>query len=240
MYLNYVIKWYKSSIIIFDGYDNPDSIKRHEQQHRYQNAGSRFTISDDIPVSTGQEKFLSNTKNKKQLIQMLIKTFTDNNINVDQACDDADKLIVKTAVNNSKDFTTTTAGQDVDLFVLLIELAPENIDMMFYKPKFGRTIAKLYSSIDLQGQSNNIKKLILLTHSISGYDTTSALFNKGKKGTMKLFIKGLLREQNAITTFYNKNSSLNEVKEAGERILLRMYGCSKNITLDDHRFNIFQ
>jgi len=46
---------------------------------------------------------------------MLIKTFTDNNIKVDHACDDADKLIVETAVNNSINFTTTVLGQDVDL-----------------------------------------------------------------------------------------------------------------------------
>lgn len=64
--------------------------------------------TEETPVSKTKKICLSNTDNIKQLIPMLIKTITNTNqISVEQASVDADKLIVDTAIEGSKELKTT-------------------------------------------------------------------------------------------------------------------------------------
>ena len=51
---------------------------------------------------------------------MLIKQLNINNIASKQANDDADVLIIDTAIEKSKEETAVTVGDDIDLLVLLI------------------------------------------------------------------------------------------------------------------------
>lgn len=72
-----------------------------------------------------QEKFLSNTFNKKQLIDMLATSLEENSNTVVRATADADALIVRTAIglckkNDNKD--VVIVAEDTDVLVLLVQL----------------------------------------------------------------------------------------------------------------------
>lgn len=83
MYVQYVSRTFKSAVIVFDGYDNPDSTKKSEQQRRYANISPQFSITEVTPLSVGQEKFLANSENKKQLVEMLKKNSKNKSLKYD-------------------------------------------------------------------------------------------------------------------------------------------------------------
>lgn len=83
-------------------------------------------------VTTTQEKFLSNERNKVRLITLLIKKFGEVNIIVKQAPDDADRLIVQTALEQSCK-TVVIMADDIDVLVILTALAPLNVTIYFLK-----------------------------------------------------------------------------------------------------------
>ncbi|CAH0561748.1 unnamed protein product [Brassicogethes aeneus] len=90
------------SVVVFDGYaDSTKNIKGVEQRRRAAVASTsscavRFNEAMDAPIS--QEKFISNIFNRKQWIDMLTQLLGEANIEVKQARDDADVLIVETAI----------------------------------------------------------------------------------------------------------------------------------------------
>lgn len=81
--------------------------------------------------------------------------------------------------------TVVIVGEDVDLIVLLMGLTQPNINVFFMKPERGKVETKLFSVRQLQQLP--FAKTILLLHSFSGCDTTSAIHGKSKVGTAKLF-----------------------------------------------------
>ena len=60
-YVHYIVKTFKSAVIVFDGYKNENSIKKSEQFRQYLKKKSpHFVITEETPLSMSQEKFLSN------------------------------------------------------------------------------------------------------------------------------------------------------------------------------------
>ena len=157
---------------------------------------------------------------------MLIKEFQAAKIETKQAKDDADTLIIKTALERSKDLQVAVVGQDIDLFVLLLALIPTSKDIYFLKPKIGKVSLKLFSVHESQKKYKDLHNFILLAHAFGGCDTTSAIFNKGKKQILNL----LATEpelQSAIKIFNKYDSTKDEVREAGEILFLNIYGYKK-------------
>ncbi|GBL72029.1 hypothetical protein AVEN_115057-1 [Araneus ventricosus] len=70
-------------------------------------------------------------------------------------------------------------GQDVDLVVSLIALAPPESNIYFMKPGKGKVEAKLFSSRKFQKELS-FPQTILLLHAFNGYDITSAIYRKSK------------------------------------------------------------
>lgn len=64
---------------------------------------TNIIFEESMDVLTTQEKFLSNTENKIRLITMLTEKFLTSGILVHQVEDDADLLIVNTAIRNTVD-----------------------------------------------------------------------------------------------------------------------------------------
>lgn len=113
---------------------------------------------------------------------MLIAKLQAVNITTKQARDDADVLIIETAIDESKlQKTTVITGEDIDLLVILIGITLSHQQEIFFK-KVGKGNVKteIYSSKSFDKYPHS-KKQILFLHAISGCDTTSALFRKGKK-----------------------------------------------------------
>lgn len=119
-------------------------------------------------------------------------------------------------------------------------LVPLNKVVYLLKPKIGRTNQRLFSSTSLQQQYSNIHNYILLCHSFSGCDSTSAIFGKGKKHLLKILESEAAMEK-VLSTFNSRGLTKIEVKEAGETLFLSLYG-EKNgkCSLDEWRYRLFQ
>jgi hypothetical protein len=236
-YLSYIQNNFENPVIVFDGYNDSDSIKTCEQMRRNKISSPDIKINEGSNVCTNQERFLANTTNKQQLISMLTKTLCDAQIEVKQSTGDADRLIVISALERSNSAIIT---QDTDILVLLTALAPAEQEYLLVKPKLGRTPQKVFSSNYLQQQHHDVKSYILFVHAFSGCDTTSAVYGKGKKQILKL-IENERELSNWVKIFYKLDATHNEIKIAGESIFLSLYGSKAGQdTLDSLRFKLFQ
>ena len=98
LYVKAARKYYGNCHIIFDGYDKA-SIKDSEHERR----GSKLKqlevqFSDDMKVSLKREEFLSNSKNKSNLIRKLAPLLESDTQLVTMSTSDADTDIVKVAL----------------------------------------------------------------------------------------------------------------------------------------------
>ncbi|GBM16167.1 hypothetical protein AVEN_126437-1 [Araneus ventricosus] len=87
---------------------------------------------------------------------------------------DADTYIVRCRIEKAISHPIVAlTGQDVDLVVLLIALAPSDSNIYFMKPGKIKIEAKLFSTRNLQKELS-LPQTILLLHAFSGCDITSA------------------------------------------------------------------
>ncbi|GBM67300.1 hypothetical protein AVEN_37080-1 [Araneus ventricosus] len=132
------------------------------------------------------------------------------------ATDDGDVHIVKTAVETYEKIKNQVVviGQDVDLLVLLNALTPDHMDILMLKEGKGKVKDRFYSSKDLRNSNLGIecKKSIHFLHAISGCDTTSGFYGKGKLQAMQLFNHSKYL-QNIPEIFNNPKSSYTKLKE---------------------------
>lgn len=240
-YVTYILKHYGTNCtVVFDGYSNvANSTKNSEQNRRYNTKKSvDIHFGENTVVTTKQDQFLSNEKNKSRLISMLSAKLKDNGIESLESSGDADTLIIRTAID--KCFTSDNVvivGEDVDLLVLLTALAPDEREIFLVKPKHGKIEKKVYSSKQLQ--ESGLKNSILFLHAFSGCDTTSALYKRGKTRCSKIFQQRQdLHDISGV--FTNHNSTHEAIAEAGTRFFLGLYGANiKETNLNLHRYNSF-
>lgn len=141
-----------------------------------------------MTATLSQYKFLNNVNNKSRLIRLLTEKLESFSIAVKHAKDDADDLIVETALITSQTNTDSTVivGDDFDLLVIMTARSPSNSEIFFLKPGKGKVEQKTCSTRSLEGIC---KKYILFLHAFSGCDGTSAMFQKGKTAAKKLLQK---------------------------------------------------
>ena len=73
-YQRFVKARYGTCTIVFDGYCNKASTKDHEHERRSKTC-STFNINIESTLSVNQQMFLSNDRNKEQLINLLAPSF---------------------------------------------------------------------------------------------------------------------------------------------------------------------
>ncbi|CAG9764574.1 unnamed protein product [Ceutorhynchus assimilis] len=155
-YVEYVKKYFGSrSIIVFDGYpDDPGekSTKSAERLRRNKFMAANVKFDESMLLTISKDKFLSNEGNKKRMISMLIKKFSEENISVEQAAEDADITIVRRAMENATHSECVVViGEDIDL---LIGAAGEQV------------IAALYAGSLFRSSSLNEIRFKLFTKSL--------------------------------------------------------------------------
>ncbi|GBM10481.1 hypothetical protein AVEN_109288-1 [Araneus ventricosus] len=171
-----------------------------------------------IPT-VSQEKFLTNPKNKDRLISILINKFSTLNMVCKKAGENADCLIVNSAVA----FIPThppviVIGERIDIFVILIGIFTFD-NVYFLKPGKGKSAEKIFSPHT--ALEKTIADNILFIHAMSGCDTTSALFNYGK---MK-FVQTLKNNPDllkVIEIFKNPDITPEAIVGAGNRFLVTL------------------
>lgn len=189
-------------------------------------SSSDILFDQFMTVPTSQQNFLANT-HKSRFISMLKERFTIENIFVKQADNDADVLIIETAIEqfNLKN-TTIVVGEDVDLLVLLTAQTPTEKKFYFLKPGKAQHQSEIYSSKSLSAFAK-CQNHILFLYAITGCGTTSALFRRGKTTVFKMFEKQNL--VHCAEVFKKSNSTPQDVITNGIRFLLSIYGAPKKL-----------
>lgn len=125
----------------------------------------------------------------------------------------------------------TVISNDVDLLILLITQS-DGYDIFFYKQTRKNV---LYSSKD----NSDFQKYILFAHAFSGCDSTSAIFNKGKKSIVTL-IKKNEELQKLIRIFYKPDQHIDDLYEIAEKLIKKLYGLVyEEQSLQELRYNSF-
>lgn len=245
-YIQYVQRHYgHKAVVVFDGYPanaashNTKSAERYRRSRAYTSTSTDVIFDEAMIPPVSQEKFLSSENNKRSLISMLMTKFQENNYKAKQAVEDADVLIIQTAIDMSSSFTRVfVVGEDIDLLVLLTAKARDLDNIFLLKPARGKVAETLYSTRSLK-YKDTVANNILFLHAISGCDTTSALFNQGKLKFLSLLDKNDSLVE-AIAIFQELEADVNALARAGEFFLLALYGGSfEKDTLDSLRYQYF-
>lgn len=227
-------------MVVFDGYpEEPalQSTKSAERARRCNTKTSADVMFDKTTVNlTPQEKLLSNERNKKRFIALLISELEAANINTDQADEDADVLIVTTAKSMASKYEAVVIiGEDIDLLVILTGTAATVKNVYFRKPGRGNSPEVMYCSSSFK---YNSQENVLLLHAISGCDTTSNIFGFGKNKFCRLFQNNTLLLHQA-EKFRDPDATATQISEAGEMILVALYGGDLVQSLTSLRYNKF-
>jgi len=244
MYVNYVKRHYGCNcVVVFDGYTNSDLMIKNQERRRRQNMikSTDILIQETMDILISQQTFLSNDNNKMRLISILTDKLVESGINVLQAEDDADTLIVRTAIEKSIGNTKVVViGEDVDLIILLMTLTPDDCQVILKKPGKGSTETRLYSIQHLRQQYKNELPYLLFIHAIGGCDTTSAIFQQGKLKHFKT-VQAHPELNDSLLVFNNESSTPEAILRAGEEYLLKLYKAPANVkSLNQYRYEIFR
>ena len=178
--------------------------------------------------TVSQEKFFSNDQKKKNFIEKLMLKLRDAGFYSEQAYEDADTLIVETAINNYvNERPMIIVAEDIDILVILTLRAPTDKVIYFLKPSKGKNCDQLYSPSSFVAPSLNV--LIGVIHAFCGCDTTSAFFNQGKSKIVKIFGNNV-KLRNEASLFNTDNADVKEIERIGINIIAALYGGKKQIT----------
>ena len=222
-YLQFV-KFYKpNSYIIFVGYpeNKEKSTKTEERQRRQSHFCMTINFELHMQATVSQENFFSNENNKKRFITKLIAKLQAAGYRTKQAYEDADLLIVQTAIDvTTEEKPAVIIAEDVDILVILSQLFPNDKKVYLFKPSKGDVGDKLYNSNNFIYP--DLKHLLGFIHAFTGCDTTSAFYLQGKQKIIKL-----LHDDNDLlqkSLIYNSVDANKEtIAEVGSKIIAAMY-----------------
>ncbi|CAC5403503.1 unnamed protein product [Mytilus coruscus] len=169
-----------------------------------------------MPCKTKKDAFLSNQDNKQQFTNLLSGKFKASNYTVIHAPDDADLIIVQTAVSISEERHVVVIGEDTDLLVLLCYHALLHNKNVYFKSEPKQSVQKI-RIWDTKKTKKHLGEaicwLLPFIHAFSGCNT-SRVFGLGKGAILKK-VKSSAYLQDQARLFLKKSSKAQVVK-AGE------------------------
>ena len=160
----------KTVVVVFDGYVS-SSTKDHEHRRRSKICCPDLEITSRTVIQFKKAKLLSNSNNKSQLIDLLCDVFTSNAIQVRRSEDDADTLIVKTAIEYSEHGAVDVKADDTDVLMILLHHV-QAMTSPIYLTSSERTFDIKSLS---QKLSHEEKRYFLVSFCFSGCDTVSSI-----------------------------------------------------------------
>ena len=236
LYVEYVKKHYGEATVVFDGYEEV-STKSSEHVQRTEN-GPRcpdVKISETNKVLFTQERFLSNEYNKIQLIDLVSAYLKNNSQTVINCAGDADTKIVSTALSLSHgERQVVVVADDTDIAVMMLyHWSEEMSNLVFFQAKMNRGWNIRLASPGLHA----LRDHLLFAHAMSGCDTTSAPYGKGKSSILNLLKKSdKLKEIS--DTMSDVWADKEEIGLASIATFMMLYGGKQNETLEKMRYVI--
>ena len=234
LYVNYVRKHYGKATVVFYGYEGV-STKSCEHKRRAGN-GARcpdIEIVESNKVQFPQERFLSNESNKDQIIKLISTFLRDDSQTVINCTDDADTAIVSTALGYcTGESPVVVVADDTDIVIMLLYHWRKGMgDPIFFQERSNRgwNMKSVCPKLDVD------KEHLLFIHAMSGCDTTSAPFGKGKASFLNLIKKS--EELKEISdTMSDVWADQAEIGKASVTAFTLMYGGKNNDTLKKLRY----
>ena len=186
LYMDYVQCQFGRPIVIFDGYTQEPSTKDITYIRRSKGILSpEVDFTAQMPCKLKKDAFLANTRNKQMFINLLAAKLVEHGCIVRHASEDADRLIVMTAIEFSGASDVIVVGEDTDLLVLLCYFAEPNTKRLFFMSDRTQN-SKLRDIKQLQQTLGyRISNILPVIHSLTGCDTSSRLFGIGKGPALK-------------------------------------------------------
>ena len=153
-----------------------------------------------------------------------------------QAEADADYLLASKIVSLAAEETlpVVLVANDTDLLVLLVKHSPPLSNVYLMKESNPVTLYKIneiQEKIPLPHRD-----YLLVLHCLTGCDTTSAFFRKGKRIGYNVLMKMNTLELESLKVFTQENSSKEAIAQSGEKFYIKMYGSTVAKTLDRLRY----
>ena len=134
LYARYVTQKYGAAAIVFDGYNDDPTTKDAIHLRRTGDCvGMTVQFASGMMITSQKDEFLNNKANKQRCIHYISDNLERAGCSVDHAKDDADVLIVLTAVASARHKETVLIGDDTDLLLLLLHHAEMDAHDVFLK-----------------------------------------------------------------------------------------------------------
>ena len=150
----------------------------------------------------------------------------EQKINVHHADDDADLLVVQTALDFAKQNSTKVISEDTDILVLLchhIKTCHKQVIYRSAKRSQGKVCRIWDINRTAKFHGDATCHLLPFIHAMTGCDTTSRMFGIGKALALKKVLTcEYLRQQGNV--FMSERSTKDEVTKAGEEAISFLYG----------------
>lgn len=221
--------------------------KNAERLRRKKNAiGREIKLSEKMLVPVRSSEFFLNDKNKNQLITVLIQKLESVGFRTKQAVEDADVLIVRTALENARYEKVVLVGNDTDLLVILAQLAGKDVDIAFNKVGTGKNPCVFYSSNSFK--LFELRSIVAFLYVFTGCDTVSAFHRIGKSKILNCLPKEKLLE--LATPFNEAAADPSVIIANGIQVIKALYltdpdkawesKYKKNLSLSELRFRHYQ
>lgn len=223
--------------VVFDGYPTENSTKSYERSRRAlkHHSPDLGFLSDEKEAGISMEDFLSNSNNKNLLINRLAPIIQNMGVQVLQAEEDADLLIVNTAIKKSEDHQSIEIiGEDTDLLILLTQFSELDSNIVLAKPMKRNKQKAIYNVRSFAYP--DFKKIVAFMHAFSGSDTTSSFFQKGKDKIIKVMLDDEDLRRRA-EEFYQIGADLDSLWQIGSDIVCKLYKQNR-VPIKD--YNIFR
>ena len=222
-YVNYMCNHYQEQCeIVFDGYGNGHSIK--DQEHDRRAAGQDLcpdvAVEENMPAYKNRNAFFTNNMSEKLFIEIISQQLQKCHYIVHQAQNDADTLVVKTALTiASRDIPVTVVPDDTDILAMLVHhITPTMADIYLLSDMPARGTAQVHvtpvHSVRYAIGDKAVQQL-LVVHALSGCDTTSALFGRGKA----IIYKKILQSSNILSLTDKPDHLAHRVKKSRTLVL---------------------
>ncbi len=237
------LKKYQSTaecILVFDKYKGM-SAKDHERARRRveEQVDYHISLSSKLPK---RDAVMKNKNNKRQLSAVMAtfsipNTTMETHIDEAYAHDEADITIVS-HVSQSAELgkkTIRVLSDDTDVFVLLVYWVWKNqIQSRVHMERWDHTILDINATCANLGDKCG---QLLGAHALSGCDTTSYLFGKGKVLAINTLKKGNFQGLHTILGEPNMNQA--NVFDCGKQFITAIYNAPGSISMEEMRYHVF-
>ncbi|KAJ8890902.1 hypothetical protein PR048_010411 [Dryococelus australis] len=235
-YVTFVQKHFSlTATVVFDGYDKCTTKGEERRRWSAGRSSTDISIAANNAVMSMEVGFLRKGHNKNGLIKLLVTYFRSSVHHAIQCSGDADTTIAAIALQYDTSCGVKVISTDTDILAMLNARADEGTHIEVLHPTSDKITGKIFSISAIQQDIGEMKNYILFCHAMTGSDTTSTFFGKGKKQAWNI-IKSDVSIRNTVDVFMRPNADKMDIISAGEKFIMSFnQGHDNYATLDESR-----